>query len=148
MLRSDKDTKKAATEIGAAARNTTDAPAAAPVAPQVQTKREAAAFHFPVVKGFTGRIQYAKNRANEAMTALGKSLRGEVHQVSDRQKRIAVGLVENGDFSHVAADTPLGQPEEFALTGKKQIVPGEPETGTASTVNTLNSEGISTGSEK
>jgi hypothetical protein len=96
-----------------------------------------------VVKQFTGKIQYAKNDAAEATTALGKSLRGEVHQVSERQKKVAIDLVNNGRYSHVAADTPLGQPEELALVGKKQTNPGEPESdtsGTARTTSTAKSE--------
>jgi hypothetical protein len=83
------------------------------------------------VKRFTGKVQYAINRADEAQLSHGKVLRGEVFAV--RAQRYADGLVENGDVAHVAADTPLGQPAEFTTAGRKQVVPGEPTPPTDTT---------------
>lgn len=79
------------------------------------------AYHFPVVKEPTGVVQFAKNRA-EVVTIerLGDVRRAQVIAVSKRNPPtsaaldFARGLVASGNFSHVAADTPLGQPEEYS----------------------------------
>jgi hypothetical protein len=79
-----------------------------------------AAFHYPVVKTFTGKIQYRKDGAESQMIPSGKVLRAEV--IPMRSRDAANGLVDNGQFSHVAADTQLGQPEEYERVKK----PSEP----------------------
>ena len=76
------------------------------------------AFSFPVERKFTGKIQYATNRATVVTTPFGDTLRGEVKEV--RSQKYADGLVENGDHAHVPADTPVGQPKEFRASAKKK----------------------------
>lgn len=136
MLPKGKDTKStttaAAEDIGNAAnpRTTADTTAAPAATAEPQVGRENPNFHYPTVKRFTGRLQYASNRMAEAQLGHGKVLRAEVFAV--RNERYANSLVENGDVSHVAADTPLGQPEEYKA-GKKLTPPDAPATDTATT---------------
>lgn len=78
-------------------------------------------FHFPVVKHPTGRVQFRKDGA-EVVTIdrLGDVHRAQVVTIMPAGKEPTAkaldfcrGLVVTGNFSHVAADTPLGQPDEF-----------------------------------
>jgi hypothetical protein len=91
---------------------TTTAAATTPPAPEKPN------FTFPVVKKFTGKIQYRTNGASVVTTPFGDTLRGEVKEV--RSEKYANGLVENGDHAHVAIDTPVGQPDEFRASVKKK----------------------------
>lgn len=77
-------------------------------------------FFYPVVKEPTGRVQYRTDRA-EVVTIdrIGDVRRGQVvsiapvgKQPTARAMDFARGLVSSGNFSHVAADTPLGVPVE------------------------------------
>lgn len=87
-----------------------------------ETGRVHPAFSFPVVKKFTGKIQYRTNGAERVTTPFGDTARGEVKEV--RNEKYANSLVENGDHAHVPADTPIGQPEEFRP--KKKGEPSRP----------------------
>jgi len=58
-----------------------------------------------VSREYTGRVQYANDRAGSIKTNAGVVRRGEVFAASES---LAFGLVDHGDFAHVAADTPLG----------------------------------------
>lgn len=76
------------------------------------TGDELPAFHYPVVRKFTGKLQYRANDMERVEgTPFGPFMRGEVKEV--RSQTAADGIVESGQFSHVAADTPVGQPEEY-----------------------------------
>lgn len=95
---------------------------AAEAAPQ-PAEPFSARFHYPVVKSYTGKIQYAINDAGATTVTNGLTvLRGEV--VGAREK-MAVGLVQNGRFSHVAATTPVGQPEQYKAGRKPAPAAGE-----------------------
>lgn len=77
-------------------------------------------FHFPVVKQPTGVVQY-RNNAAEVVTIerIGDVRRAQVVAISKKQPPNAAaldfcrGLVASNNFSHVAADTPLGQPDDY-----------------------------------
>lgn len=97
-----------------------------------------AAFHYPTVKSYTGRIQYRKDGAESQMISSGRVLRAEVIEM--RSRDAANGLVDNGHFSHVAADTPLGQPEEY----KPKKKPEPPAEGGSQPATAPNTSGTGT----
>lgn len=77
-------------------------------------------FYYPAVKSPTGVVQF-RNNAAEVVTIdrLGDVRRGQVIAISKKNPPNAAaldfarGLVASGNFSHVDADTPLGQPDEY-----------------------------------
>lgn len=84
-------------------------------------------FHYPPVAEYTGRVQYRHDRLASAQISSGEKVYGTVSrgQVVEMKQGLAERLVtRGGDFSHVAADTPLGVPEEYR-PAKKQA-PAQP----------------------
>lgn len=83
-------------------------------------------FTFPKVRGFTGKIQYRVDDMESINSPFGVVKRGEVKEVLS--KGTAENLVENGDFSHVAADTPVGVPQSVidAHSPKRKTAAPEP----------------------
>jgi hypothetical protein len=87
----------------------------------------ATTFFYPVVKEPTGRVQFATNRAAAIdIDRIGEVKRGQVITIGPPNKPptpkaldFARGLVASGNFSHVAADTPLGVP----VTGTEETAP-------------------------
>lgn len=84
-----------------------------------------AKFSFGTVDEFTGKVQYrSDDMASVEAPPFGTWKRGEVKHV--KNQKAAESLVRSGHFSHVAAETSVGQPEEFAAMDKKTKKPGEP----------------------
>lgn len=95
--------------------------------------RQHPSFHYPVVKHPTGRVQFRIDRA-EVVTIerLGDIHRGQVVSIGPAGKPptpkaldFARGLVVTGNFSHVAADTPLGVP----VLSTEETAPDGPDLG-------------------
>jgi hypothetical protein len=95
--------------------------------------RQHPSFHYPVVKHPTGRVQFRIDRA-EVVTIerLGDVHRGQVVSIGPPGKPptpkaldFARGLVVTGNFSHVAADTPLGVP----VLSTEETAPDGPDLG-------------------
>lgn len=82
-------------------------------------------FHFEPVPDFTGVMQFAIDQTGEANIADRiKVTRGEAFKVES--EKLANSLAMNSYFSHVAADTPLGQPEEYKHRPKGVTAPATP----------------------
>lgn len=90
-------------------------------------------FYYPAVKDPTGRVQFAMDRAEVvSIDRLGDIRRGQVVSIGPEDKPptakaldFARGLVASRNFSHVAADTPLGVP----VIATEQERPDGPDLG-------------------
>lgn len=95
-------------------------------------------FHYPPAAEHTGRVQYRYDRLASAQISSGEKVYGIVSrgQVVEMKQGLAERVVtRGGDFSHVAADTPLGVPEEYR-PGKRVTDPAtaQPAATPAATV--------------
>lgn len=91
--------------------------------PTLSTGREHPSFSFPVMRQYTGKVQYRIDGMSAIdIPDVGRTLRGEVKEL---KPKLAARLVAGGDHAHVRADTEIGQPEEFRVT-KKAPVPAPP----------------------
>lgn len=73
-------------------------------------------FHYPPVAEYTGLVQFAIDRMEVAQITSGERSYGQVRrgEVVKMKRGLAARMVaRGGNFSHVAADTPEGQPEEY-----------------------------------
>lgn len=81
-------------------------------------------FTMEVARTFTGVIQMACNGPEKFGTPYGEALRGQVIAIAAGDEQIANAIVKSGQAAHVAASSPLGQPEEFQAK-KAEPVPAE-----------------------
>jgi len=100
-----------------ATRNLADSPLVKKVAMKTRAE-EPPRFTFPVSRSFTGKIQFTASGPDVGSTEHGDALRGQVFAIENEE--LAARLVESGQFAHVVASAPVGQPEEFRPAPKEQ----------------------------
>lgn len=66
-------------------------------------------FSHPIFRKPTGKLQFRIDGMSAAKTDRGTVTRGEVIAVGNPE--YAAGLVDSGQFAHIAASTPIGKPQ-------------------------------------
>lgn len=98
---------------------TNEAPTQTDTATPAPAGRISPAFHYPIPREHTGKLQFAINRAATVeVERIGVVRRAEVIRVKNAE--FARGLTAGGQFANAPADAPLGQPDAYSPRPKAE----------------------------